>query len=104
MEIGGGGGAFTYVVSFPPVLKTARLLVTGCPEVAHSAVRLRGHLMYRQFFLRITVVQERKETLPRCDLCVMHIPAGRLIKYPRAQRYDRNTQIRWRRSDVTIVS
>ena len=54
VEIGGGGG-ITYVVSLPWVLKTVRCPVPGCPEIAHSAGRMREHLMYRNFFVRIAV-------------------------------------------------
>ena len=72
----GGGVPVTYVVSFPWVLKTVRYSVTGCQAVAHSAVRLREHFMYRNFFSWIAVVQERREMLPRCDLCGIHIPEG----------------------------
>ena len=30
----------TYVVSFPRLIQLVRFLVPGCPEVAHSVVRL----------------------------------------------------------------
>ena len=75
MEIG-GGGAFTYVFSFPRVPKTARCPVIGCPAVVHSVDRLRGNFMYRHCFSQILVVQEVKETLPCCDLCGIHMPVG----------------------------
>ena len=74
----------------------------GCPEVVHSTGRLRKNFMYRQFFSRIAVVQEGKDPLPRCELCGMHMPAGRLINHQRKRRCDRNTQIRWRSRDVAI--
>ena len=60
--------------------------------------------MYRHFFSQITVVQEGRESLPRCDLCGMHIPAGRLPKHQRTQRYNHNIQMRWWRRDVAISS
>ena len=41
VEIGGGGVPVPYVVSFSQMLKTVVFPVTGCPEVAHSAGRLR---------------------------------------------------------------
>ena len=40
------------------------------------------------------VVQEEAETLTRCDLCGMHMPVKKLIKYRRTQRCDKNTQKR----------
>ena len=100
----GGGEQVTYVVSFHRVLKTSRYPVTGCPEVAHSAGQMREHFMYRHLFSWIAVVQEGRETLPRCDLCGMHIPEGRLRKHQQTQRCDRNTQMQCRRRDVVIVS
>ena len=42
--------------------------------------------------------------LPHCDLCGMHMPAGRLLKHHRTKRYERNMQMRWRRRDVAIAS
>ena len=63
-----GGGLTTYVVSLPKVLQEVRCPVTGCPAVAHSAVRLRKHFMYSHFLSKMAVVQEGKEPLPRCDL------------------------------------
>ena len=86
------------------MLKTVRCLITGCTDVAHSAGRLREHFMYRNFFLRIAVVQEGKEPLTLCDLCGMHIPVGRLIKHQRTRRCDRNTQMWCQRRDVMIAS
>ena len=92
------------MVSFPWVLKTVICLLTGYPAVAHSAGQLREHFMWRHFFSRIVVVQEGKEPLTLCNLCGMHMPAGRLIKHHKTQRCDRNTQIRWRRREFAITS
>ena len=60
--------------------------------------------MYRHFFLRIAVVQEGEETLPRSDLCGVKIPEGQLIKHQSTQQCDRITNMRWRRRDVAIAS
>ena len=81
------------MVFFPRVLKMVRCLVPGCPSVAHSVGRMREPFMYRHFFAWIAVVQEGREPLPRCDLCVMHMPAGRLLKHQRTKRCDRNMQM-----------
>ena len=35
----------TYVVSFPRILKSVELPVPGCPEIFHSADRMREHFM-----------------------------------------------------------
>ena len=50
------------------------------------------------------MVQEGNDALPRCDLCGMHMTEGRVINHQGTQRYSRNTQMRWRRRDVTISS
>ena len=47
----------------------------------------------------VAVVQEGKDLLPRCDLCVMHMPP-----YRKTARCDRNTHMRWRRRGMTITS
>ena len=64
----GGGGPIKYVVSFPRVLKTVTCPVTDCPEVAHTAGRMRENFMYRHLFARIAVVKEGREPLLCCDL------------------------------------
>ena len=52
----------------------------------------------------MAVVQEGAETLTRCDLCVMHMPEGPLIKHPLKEICNKNTQMRWRRQDVAIAN
>ena len=59
--------------------------------------------MYRNFFAWIEVVQESREPMIHCDLFVMHIPAGRLLKHQRKKRCDSITQMRWRRKDAAIT-
>ena len=86
------------------VLQEIRCPVPGCPAVAHSAGRLSECFMYRYFRYKVAVVQEGKEPLPCCDWCIMHIPAGRLIRNRKTAHCNRNTQMRWRRQDVEIVA
>ena len=74
------------------------------PDVAHSKICMREHFMYRHLFSRIAVVKEGREPLPRCDLCSMCVPEGRLIKHQRTKRCDRNMQMRWQSRDVAITS
>ena len=52
----------------------------------------------------MALVQEGKETLPRFDLCGIHIPVECLIKHQPTKRCDSNTQMWWRRTDVVIAS
>ena len=72
----GRGGPTTYVVHFPRVLKTVDFPVQGCPEVAHSARRLRDYFVYQNFWSKVEVLQEGKEPLPRCDMFGIHMPVG----------------------------
>ena len=95
-----GVGLTTCMVSFPRVLQEMDFPVPGCPGVPHSAERIREHFMYRHFQSKVTVVQEGEEPLHRCEFCIMHMPAGRVIKHQRTARCDKNTQMRWQRRDV----
>ena len=99
-----GGGTTTYVMSSPKVLHEVICMGTGCPVVVHSAGRLREHFMIRHFRFKLAVFQERKEPLPRCELCGMKILAGRLIGYRKTARCNRNTHMRRRRRDVAIAA
>ena len=89
-----GGDPTTYVVSFPRVLQEVKCLVLGCPAVAHSAVRLHEHFMYRHFRSKVVVVQERAEIMPQCDFCGIHILEGRIIRHHRMSIFNKNTQMR----------
>ena len=95
-------GPTTYEVSFHRVLQSVICAVMGCPEVAHIEGWLREHFVYRHFWLQVAVVQVGAETLPCCDLCIMHMPVGRLIKYWHMARCNKNMQMRWYRRDVAI--
>ena len=99
-----GGGTTTYVVSFPKVIQELRCLVPRFPAVAHSVGKLRERLMFRHFISKVAIVQEGKETLPRCEMCRIHITEGRLIRHRRMERCDRNDQMRWRRRDVEVAA
>ena len=71
--------------------------------VAHSEGRLRENFMYHHFRSKVAMVQEVEDPLPRCDLCVIHITAGRIIRHRRTARCNKNNQMRWRRRDVAIA-
>ena len=55
-------------------------------------------------FLRLEVVQEWKEPLPRCNLCGIHMQSGRLIKHQQTERCNRNMQMWWQSRDASIAS
>ena len=44
------------------------------------------------------------EPFPRCDMCGINIPTGRLIRNLRTARCGRNMQMRLRRRDVEITA
>ena len=91
------------MVSFPSVLKEVKCPVPRFLAVAHSAVRLREHFLYRHFRSKVAVFQEGEKPLPRCELCVIHIPVGRVIKHQRMTCCDKNTQMLLRISSVEIA-
>ena len=66
--------------------------------------KLREIFMFRHFGSWIVVVQEGKDPLPRCNMCGMHIPEGRLTRHGQMARYDHNTQMRLRIRDVEIAA
>ena len=99
-----GEGSSTYVVSFPSVLQSVRCPLPRCPAVAHRTGRLRENFVFRYFWYQIAMVPEGKEPMPCCNLCGMHMPAGWLIKHLWMAQRDRNTQMKWKRRNVEIVS
>ena len=52
---------------------------------------------------KVALVQEGGEPMTHCELCWMHMPAGRLIKNRKTERCDKNTQMLWRSRDVAIA-
>ena len=99
-----GRGSTTYVVSFPRILKLVDCPLPGCPEKAGSAGRMWEHFMYRHFRLKVVVLQEGRDSLPQCNMCGLHMPTGRLIKYHRTERCFNNIDMRLRRKDVEVTS
>ena len=59
--------------------------------------------MHRHFFSKVAVLQVGSEPLPCCNMSVMHMPAGRLIKYRRMDRCFKNTEMRIRFRDIDVV-
>ena len=100
----GGGGFTTYVVSLPRILKSMECSVPGCPVISYSADRMQENFMYRYACPKVAVLQEGRETLPRCDMCGMHMPAGRMLKHQRTARCFKNTDMRIRHRDLEIAS
>ena len=78
-----GVGTTTYLASFPWILKSVECPVTRFPEISYNTGWMLEHFMYRHFLSKVTVLKEGKDTLPHCNICVMHMPAGQILKYQR---------------------
>ena len=92
------------MVYFHRVLKTMLCPVPGSLAIENIVGRLWEHFIYRHFHSRVELVQERRETLPRCRKYGMNFPAGRILKHQRMARCDKNEQMCWQRRDVAIVN
>ena len=99
-----GEGRTTYVVSLPRVLQLIICPVPGCPTICYSAGRLREHFMFRNFRSRIAVVQYGRYLLTRCNMCGIHMPAGRLVRHTRTEICERKTHIILMRWDAEIAA
>ena len=69
------------MLSFARVLHEVKCPVPWILAVAHSAGRIQKHFMYRHFISKVAMVQEGKDPPPRCDLCRMYMPEGRLASH-----------------------
>ena len=77
----------------PQVFADGEVSSPGFIVVTHSAGQLQEHFMYCHFRSKVMVVQDGLDPLPRCDLCGIHMPAGRLIKHQWTTRCDKNAQM-----------
>ena len=75
------GGPETYKVSLLQILKSVECPVEGFRSRANTPVILRENLMYRRWKLKVTIMQEGPEPLPRCDQCKMQMPAASILKH-----------------------
>ena len=60
--------------------------------------------MFRHFLLKFMVIQKGREPLPRCNMCIMHMPEGRLLKHRRTAFCFRNNEMRIRRREVEVAT
>ena len=63
-----------------------------------------GTFHVQTFFSKVEVLQEGRELLPRCNMCEIHMPEGRLIKHHRTTRCFKNTEMRIRHRGVEVAS
>ena len=58
--------------------------------------------MYRKWKVKVVIIQEGTEPLPRCDHCGMHMPVEQLIKHIHNARCDKVTEMQliWRDMDM----
>ena len=75
------GGTETYKVSFPHILKSVECPGGGCLAKEKTLRKLQDRFMYRRWKLKVAIMQEGPEPLPRCDQCCMHIPSARIFKH-----------------------
>ena len=61
------------------------------------------NFMYRKVRLKVGVLQEGRETLPRCNMCRMHMLVMRLLKHHRTACCFKNTEMRIRSRDVEVT-
>ena len=57
--------------------------MTGKGEQPRKAQK---NFMYKLWKLKVSIIQERPELLPRCDLCGMHMPETRMLKHRHMKR------------------
>ena len=96
----GGGGAETYLMSFPRILTLVEFLVEGCPSRAPKPVRLHENFMYRHWKSKISILQEGTSPLTRCTNCRIHIIEARLERHNQAARCDTAMEMRMWQRDV----
>ena len=93
----------TYMVSFPPVLKLVACTVDGFLERANCPGRRREHFMYWHWKLKVPIIQEGSEPLPRCNHCGMLMPVAQLVNHRRTAICEKATETHIRRRDVDMV-
>ena len=59
--------------------------------------------MYRHWKVKVEILQEGPEPLPRCDNSGMHMKAAQLIKHRRAVICHKEMDMRIRQRDVEMV-
>ena len=60
--------------------------------------------MYQHWKLKVAIVYEGMEPLPRCEQCGMHTPADRLFKHRRTDKCNKATERRLRQRDMEMAA
>ena len=92
------------MVSFLWILKLAGCPVEVFPVRANNPGRLRENFMYQHWKLKVAIVYEGMEPLPRCEQCGMHTPADRLFKHRRTDKCNKATERRLRQRDMEMAA
>ena len=100
----GGGGLEVYKVSFPRILKLVDFPVEGCPSKGKTPGRIREHFMLCHWKLKVAILQEGPELLPRCDQCGMYMQAARLFKHRYLDKCHKSTERRIWQRDVEMAA
>ena len=90
----GGGCPEVYKVFFPRILKSVDCQVEGLESKAQTPGRLRENFMFRHWDLKVAILQEGPEPLPRCDQCEMNMQTARLFKHRQLEKCHKATERR----------
>ena len=58
----------------------------GCPERGKTLGRLREHFMYRHWNLKVAIMKEVPEPLPRCDQYGVDMPTANNLKHSQSYK------------------
>ena len=74
-----------------------------CTARANNPGRIREPFLYQHWKLKVEILQEGPETLPRCDQCGMHMPAASLFKHRHTDKFNKTTERQLRRRYVEMA-
>ena len=85
---------------FTRIMKSVDCLVEGFSARAKTPGRMRENFMYRHWKLKVSIMQEGPEPLPRCDQCGMHMTAVNIFNHRQLDKCNKATERILRRIDV----
>ena len=74
------------------------------PVKSKTPVRLRENFMFQHWKLKVVILQEGPELLPRCDQCGMHMQSFRIFKHRQLDKCHKSTERRPRKRDTEMVT
>ena len=76
----------------------------GCPARGKPPERLREHFMFRNWKLKVAILQEGTEPLPQCEQWGMHMQAGILFKHIQSDKCNKSTERRLQQRYVEMAA